>query len=169
MNRQPYAYLPASGRDGRHPNIPDISAWNYALNGGSTVSLRDATFTSWLVTQHERQAAIRVDVSDINVTIDIKPGKDTENIINIKKDRNLKVAIIQNIDFDATQADPATVTFGPDQASPTKYQVRDIDRNGDADMLLTFRLMDTGIACETTRQLLQASPVVERGLSIVTR
>ena len=133
-----------------HPNAPDISVWNDAISGGSTVAWRDSTVTSWLVQPHERQSALRVEVSDTNITIDIKPGKNTENIINIRKDRSLKVAIIHDTGFDATQVDPATVTFGPANASPTKYQVRDIDRDGDADMLLTFEVKDTGIDCGTT-------------------
>jgi hypothetical protein len=133
-----------------NPNAPDISVWNDAISGGSTVAFRDSTHTTWSVQPHERQSALRVEVSDINVTIDIKPGKDTENIINIKKDRNLNVAINHNIGFDATQVDPATVTFGPAKASPTKYQVRDVDHDGDADMLLTFIVKDTGIVCGTT-------------------
>ena len=137
-----------------HPNAPDTSAWNNALEGGSIVAFRDSTFTSWQVQPHERQVALRVDVSDLNVTIDINPGKNPENIINLKKDRNLKVAIIHDSSFDATQVDPATVVLGPSDASPTKYQVRDVDRDGDADMLLTFKTKDTGIVCDTTSAIL---------------
>ena len=59
-----------------------------------------------------------------SVTIDIKPNKKTENVINLKK-KNLKVAILGSIEFDALQVDPATVKFGtfdPDAASPIRFK-----------------------------------------------
>lgn len=133
-----------------HPNSPYISTWhNSTIDADTLIAFRDSTYTEWWPQYHEKQWALRVEVSDTNVTIDIKPGKDNENIINVKKDRSLKVAIIHDTGFDATQVDPATVTFGPANASPTKYQVRDVDRDGDADMLLTFKVNDTGIVCGT--------------------
>ncbi|MGV7235587.1 MAG: hypothetical protein ACQ9ET_04940, partial [Nitrosomonadaceae bacterium] len=51
------------------------------------------------------------------VTIDIKPSKKTDvNVIDLKKDKSLKVAIVGDSDFDALQVDPATVKFGPSNA-----------------------------------------------------
>jgi hypothetical protein len=82
-----------------------------------------------------------------SVTIDIKPDKKTENIIDLNKGKNLKVAIVGDAAFDALQVDPATVTFGPSGASPVRFNSRDYNRDGFSDLILTFNLIDTGIVC----------------------
>ena len=84
-----------------------------------------------------------------SVTIDIKPNKKTENVINLKK-KNLKVAILGSIEFDALQVDPATVKFGtfdPDAASPIRFKGQDYNHDGYSDLILTFKLSETGIVC----------------------
>lgn len=89
------------------------------------------------------------------VTIDIKPIKKTdENVINLKKDRNLKVAIAGDADFDALQVDPTTVKFGPNEASPTRFKGKDYNRDGYSDLILTFKLSETDIACGDTEATL---------------
>ena len=60
----------------------------------------------------------------------------------------MKVAILTDSTFDALQVDPTTVVFGPNAASSRRSQIRDVDRDGDADLLLTFKVRDTGISCE---------------------
>ena len=81
------------------------------------------------------------------VTIDIKPGKKTENIIDPKKDRNIKVAIVGDTTFDVLQVDPATVVFGPGGASPVRFRGHDYNPDGFSDLILTFSRSDTGIDC----------------------
>jgi hypothetical protein len=55
------------------------------------------------------------------------------------------------LDFDALQVDPKTVVVGPELASvgPGNRFARskDVDGDGDTDLLLIFRSRDTGIAC----------------------
>ena len=91
-----------------------------------------------------------------SVTIDIMPSKKTENVINLKK-KNLKVAILGSIEFDALQVDPATVKFGtfdPDAASPTRYKGQDYNRDGYSDLILIFKRNETGIVCIVTEATL---------------
>ena len=90
------------------------------------------------------------------VTIEIMPSKKAENVINLKK-KNLKVAILGSIEFDALQVEPTTVkfgTFGPDAASPIRYKGQDYNRDGYSDLILTFNLSETGIACGVTEATL---------------
>jgi hypothetical protein len=82
------------------------------------------------------------------VTIDIKPSKKPENVISLKKDKNLKVAIVGSAIFDALQVNPDTVQFGPSEASPARYKGQDYNRDGFSDLVLTFKLDETGIACD---------------------
>jgi len=91
-----------------------------------------------------------------SVTIDIMPSKKTENVISLKK-KNLKVAILGSIEFDALQVDPVTVKFGtfdPDAASPIRYKGQDYNRDGYSDLILTFNLSETGIVCGVTEATL---------------
>ena len=90
----------------------------------------------------------------IYVEIDIKPHRKTENVISLTRDRNLSVAIVGEEAFDATQVDPATVRFGPNEASPIRYKVKDYNRDDFPDLILTFKLAQTGIDCGDTEATL---------------
>ena len=80
--------------------------------------------------------------------IDIKPDSDV-NSMNPSARGTLPVAILTNDDFDASEVDPQTVAFGPSGASTSheREHVTDVDGDGDADLLLHFRIPDTGLAC----------------------
>jgi hypothetical protein len=92
---------------------------------------------------------------EVEVVIDIKPSrKSSTNVINLKRDRDLQVAIVGSDTFDALLVDQATVTFGSGEASPVGNQVKDYNKDGFSDLLLTFSLVDTGIACDDTEATL---------------
>lgn len=86
----------------------------------------------------------------IYVSIDIKPGSNI-NPINPKSKGVLPVVVQGSMDFDATQIDSATVTFGPDGASPTHDgHVEDVNRDGFIDMVYHFIVSESGIVCGIT-------------------
>ena len=89
------------------------------------------------------------------ISIDIKPGKDP-NTIDCRHNGLIPVAILTTstamgdpVDFDATTVDSSTVRFGPGAAMRfhRRHHIRDVDRDGDMDMLLHFRQRTTGIQC----------------------
>ena len=91
------------------------------------------------------------------ISIDIKPGKDP-NTINCRQNGLIPVAILTTstamgdpVDFDAATVDSSTVRFGPGAAMRfhRRHHIRDVDRDGDMDMLLHFRQRTTGIQCGT--------------------
>jgi hypothetical protein len=86
-----------------------------------------------------------------HVDIDIKPGSDP-NGVNPKSKGLIPVAILSTGDFDATEVDPSTVTFGPANASMVhnNAHVEDVDADGDLDLLLHFLTQNTGISCGDT-------------------
>jgi hypothetical protein len=88
------------------------------------------------------------------VSIDIKPSKKLENVINLKKGKNLKVAIVGNAEFDALQVNPTTVRFGPEEADPVRFKSKDYNHNGYSDLVLTFNIAETGISCGDTEATL---------------
>lgn len=85
------------------------------------------------------------------VAIDIKPGT-TPNSINPASKQHVAVAILSTDEFDATQVDPSSVVFGPAAVSEAHGMghIKDIDEDGDADLLLHFIAADSGIACGDT-------------------
>ena len=62
------------------------------------------------------------------------------------------MAVLTTAAFDAATVDPSTVRFGPNAATPVNRQGQfdDVDRDGDADLVLHFRTRDTGVVCGTT-------------------
>ena len=87
------------------------------------------------------------------VTIDIKPGSETNNI-NPNSNGLIAVAILTAGEFDALQVDPNTAKFGPNEATAERYTVADFDSDGDSDLLLHFSTQNTGIACADTQATL---------------
>jgi hypothetical protein len=82
-----------------------------------------------------------------SVDIDIKPGNDP-NGINPKNRGVIPVAVLGSMNFDATQVDSSTVTFGPDEASPVHDgHVEDVNGDFFDDMVFHFSAQETGIAC----------------------
>jgi hypothetical protein len=90
----------------------------------------------------------------LEVSIDVKPDSDV-NPVNPSSKGVIPVAILttstaggDSLDFDATNVDPGTVEFGPDGAAMDckKAHLKDVDDDGDTDLLLHFRCEDTGIA-----------------------
>jgi hypothetical protein len=82
-----------------------------------------------------------------DVTIDIKPGS-SPNSINPNSQGVIPVAILTTDDFDAADADPATIAFGregEEGASAAMDALEDVDGDGDLDLIMHFRTQETGI------------------------
>lgn len=87
----------------------------------------------------------------ISVSIDIKPNNNS-NTINPRARGGVWVAILSDtgpdFPFDpSSQVDIPTVEFGPDSASAVRDKVKDINKDGLGDLLLRFKVAETGIAC----------------------
>ena len=101
------------------------------------------------------------------VDIDIKPGSDP-NSINCRHNGIIPVAILttttargDQVDFDATTVDSSTLRFGPAAATRThrRHHIRDVDGDGDSDMLLHFRQRSTGIQCRDVEACLSGETI----------
>lgn len=80
----------------------------------------------------------------LGVNIDTKPGSD-RNPLYLGSRGRIPVAILTDEVFDATYVDPDTVRFAPDRVSPVHNALEDADGDADIDMILHFRMQDTGI------------------------
>jgi putative CocE/NonD family hydrolase len=143
----------------------DISSSNFPkydrnLNTGGALY----TETEWVVAEntiyHDAcdPSYIMLPVIPEEVDIDIQPWRDTNRIF-LKGRGVVSVAILTTEDFDATEVDPETVRFGPGLARPLFSRIikrfpflvlRDVDRDGDRDMVLMFRTQETGIQAGDT-------------------
>lgn len=88
------------------------------------------------------------------VGIDIQPFN-TRNVIFPRARGRIWVAILADTDpaspFDrSSQVDIPTVEFGPGGAKANHYKLKDINKDGLGDLLLRFKIPETGIACGDT-------------------
>ncbi|HKE44300.1 MAG TPA: hypothetical protein VKB41_07145 [Steroidobacteraceae bacterium] len=89
------------------------------------------------------------------VSIEIRPHGPL-NRINPRSKGKVPVAILTTDSFDATSVDPAKVLFGATgtEAAPTHFALRDVDRDGNTDIVLQFKIQETGIQCADTSAVL---------------
>jgi len=87
----------------------------------------------------------------LEVAIDIKPDE-FPNSINPRSREVIPVAILTTDTFDATTVDPLSITFGPNGAIEAhgRGHIEDVDGDGDDDLVLHFRIQETGIQCGDT-------------------
>jgi hypothetical protein len=91
------------------------------------------------------------------VAIDIKPGS-FPNSINPRSKGVIPVAILTTDTFDATTVEPSTLLFGATgtEAAPVQSALKDVDGDGDIDMVLHFDTQAMGIQCGDTSVFLTA-------------
>jgi hypothetical protein len=90
------------------------------------------------------------------VDIDIKPGSDPNSINCNNAEAVITVAILSTDEFDASNVDHATVTFGgasekhidKKSGEPRRHE-EDVDDDGDADLVFHFRMGDTDLSCDS--------------------
>ena len=101
------------------------------------------------------------------VSIDIRPKSDA-NKINPNSTKEISVAILSGNGFDARTIDPNTIRFGATgtEAAPVDVGRRDVDGDGDRDVVARFEIQDTGIRCGDTSAILTDRFLTDRRLSV---
>lgn len=75
------------------------------------------------------------DFGHVDVEVDVKPGS-YPNSINLKSKGKTPVAILTSSEFNASQVNPSTIVFAG--ATPVKWSVSDVNKDGAKDLLLHF-------------------------------
>jgi probable HAF family extracellular repeat protein len=98
----------------------------------------------------------------LQVEIDIEPRR-SPNRIGLHGWRWLRVAMLGSEFVDVDKLDVSSIAFGPDQAEPAhdlthrrlyRFHRKDVNHDGYSDLLLHFRLRDTGIGVSDTEACL---------------
>ncbi|MCP5097455.1 MAG: hypothetical protein GY943_18065 [Chloroflexi bacterium] len=100
--------------------------------------------------------AFEAEFTELVVEIDIKPGSEN-NLFRCRGNTEIPVAILTNDGFNALDVDHTTVTFAganeihrnPVTGVPARHE-KDVDRDGDLDLIFHFRLGDTNLDCDAT-------------------
>jgi len=101
----------------------------------------------------------------LSVAVDIMPGG-FPNTLPPRSQIKIPVAILTDAALDASVVDPTTVRFGvTPRAAPANWALQDVDDDGDIDLILQFRIQDTGIVCGTTVASLNGETVDGRTFS----
>ncbi len=99
-----------------------------------------------------------ISMASMEINIDVKPRRHTVARINLKKKRNVKVAILGGPGFDVANVNRDSLTFG---ATGTEYTLRkckrrlkDVNRDGMPDLVCKFRLKGTNFEADSTKAYL---------------
>jgi hypothetical protein len=105
---------------------------------------------------------MRLSTGVIPVDIDIKPGSNANSINCNSENATIAIAILTTDDFDATTVDHTTVTFEgatethvDRKSGVARRHEEDADGDGDTDLVLHFRLGDTGLTCDSVEGTLE--------------
>ncbi len=82
----------------------------------------------------------------MHIQIDIQPGR-FPNRLNARSHARVHVALMATADFDPTTVDTSSIRFGRAGASTLEMQLKDVDRDGRTDAIVSFKMDETGIAC----------------------
>lgn len=101
------------------------------------------------------------------VSVDVRPRSDA-NRINPDSSKTINVAIFSSNGFDATTVNPNTVRFGATgtEATPIHFHRRDVDRDGQRDLVVRFQILDTRIKCGASSATLTGE-IVGGGASFI--
>lgn len=100
----------------------------------------------------------------LHLDIDIKPSSDP-NTINLKKEGLVPVAILGSADFiPAEQVVVSSLVFGPMHAdhdhtgaAPAKAKVDDVNLDGHPDLVVFFKVAETGLTAADTQACLHGT------------
>jgi hypothetical protein len=95
---------------------------------------------------------------EIEVDIDIKPGS-YPNSINLKSSGKVPVAILTTDDFDAYDVDPVSCVFAG--AYPLRWNMEDVDYDGDYDILFHFMTQELDLTKESTEATMECETIDE--------
>jgi len=113
----------------------------------------DESTTGWIDYVDDDEDSTRLFWSArFRVTIDIKPGS-SKNSLNLGSQGVLAVALLTTEGFDVGAADPETVQFAG--AIPLRWSSKDVDSDGDLDLLFKVKIPELDLTTDSTNAFLR--------------
>lgn len=83
----------------------------------------------------------------LRATIDIKPGDEVTTLED--REGMIPVLITTTPQFNAETVDVDSIRIGPNgtEAAPVRSMVEDVDKDGDVDRMVLFRVREMGVKC----------------------
>jgi hypothetical protein len=134
----------------------DGICWDLPFVGVDQVTVSQARTVAWFLNNATSFGqSPPTGVNCISVGLEVKPGSN-QTSINLRSRGVLPVAILSTASFDATKVNPLTVKFGRTgtEASPVHWSFADVNGDGRPDILLEFKVQNTGIQAGDTQAAL---------------
>lgn len=149
---EPIPIVTVYGTDFKLDNMPIDPLAGYFMTGSSGSGVLTGTYVNGDPIDLLFLSDVPVylespDAGDAGMMIDIKPG-DEQNNINLNSNGVVPVAILTTEQFDAATVDPATAIFAG--ASPERWCLKDVDGDGDDDVMFHFRTQQLDLGPDST-------------------
>ena len=121
--------------------------WDLPFVGVDMIPVSQSTTVAWYLTPATGFGETPPTGSNcLNVNIDVKPG-DSQQVVNLKSQGVVPVAILSTSTFDATKVNPLTVMFGRTgtEAVSVHSSFQDVNGDGLLDIVLQFKTQSTGL------------------------
>jgi hypothetical protein len=125
----------------------DGICWDLPFVGVDQIPVSQSTTVAWSLTPAANFGETPpIGPNCLTVNMSVKPG-DTQQIVNLRSQGVVPVAILSTSTFDASKVNPLTVRFGRTgtEAAPVHFSLQDINGDGLLDMVLQFRVQSTGL------------------------
>lgn len=132
----------ALSSEGLPTDPPNLADWDSVFGLSITGCFPDPHMPEWCDLESEffiRAHVISASTIPLCVPIDIKPGSDP-NAINLASRGVVPVAVLTTDELDVSTVDPVTVLFAG--ASPLRWTMKDMDTDGDMDLLVHFKILE---------------------------
>jgi hypothetical protein len=125
----------------------DGICWDLPFVGVDMIPVSQSTTVAWYLTPAATFGETPPTGSNcLSISIVVKPG-DSQPVINLNSQGVVPVAILSTSTFDATKVNPLTIRFGRTgiEASPVHSSLQDVNGDGLLDMVLQFKVQNTGL------------------------
>ncbi len=117
---------------------------------------------SWVVFSYDNTSMVMDNFAYLpgqeSLAIDIRPNS-LKNRVDLQSTGRLPVAVFGSPAFDPYLVDVASLRLGPtgQEAAPVGHVFKDVDSDGNVDLLIRFLISDIGLACTTKQVILQGA------------
>ena len=126
-------------------STPAVWTWAFHQDPGSGSWYQPDHGADWLTAPGDMAFSLIGEPIPEAVSIDVRPWGGKRNHLRLRSRGLVPVAVLSDEGFDARDIDPETARIGDPNLSATgtdRWFLHDVDRDGDVDLVLLFRVRD---------------------------